>query len=78
MTLIRYVKGMTNRSGLKKVPVLVHFTSDNIGETLSLAAEGHQITVRFKDILEIVEREREKGYTDGHMIIDETGEDENS
>lgn len=74
MTLIRNIKGFTNKTGIKRVPIIVHFTSDNIGETLSLASESHnfQITVSYKDIEKIVERERAKGYDDGHFIIDET------
>ena len=71
MTLIRNIKGFSNKSGMKMVPVTVWFTSDNQGETLSLGADGHQITVSFSDIMRIVERERAKGYTDGHDIIDE-------
>ncbi len=71
MTLIRNVKGFSSRKGMKRIPVTVHFTSDNMGETLSLMADGHQITVDYADIMAIVEREREKGYTDGHFIIDE-------
>ena len=71
MTLIRKIKGFSSKSGLKRIPVLVHFTSDNLGETLSLEADGHQITVKFKDIENIVERERAKGYTDGHFITSE-------
>lgn len=71
MTLIRNIKGMTSRSGLKKVTVIVHFTSDDLGETLSLAADGMQITVKYSDIEKIVKRERDKGYKKGHDIIDE-------
>ena len=73
MTLIRNIKGFTNRDGLKKVPLVVHFTSDDMGETLSIASERHnmQFTMRYKDIEQIVERERSKGYTKGHYIIDE-------
>ncbi len=71
MTLIRKIKGLSNKNGFKKIPVIVYFTSDNHGETLSLLADGHQITVNYADILSIVERERAKGYTDGHFIIDE-------
>ena len=71
MTLIKNIKGLTSKHGLKHVPILVHFTSDNIGETLSLAADGLQITVKYKDIEAIVARERAKGYADGHFIIDE-------
>lgn len=69
MTLIRNIKGFTSKHGLRRVPVLVRFASDNLGETLSLEADGLQITVNYKDIERIVDREREKGYTDGHDII---------
>jgi len=71
MTLIRKIKGLSNKNGFKKIPVIVYFTSDNHGETLSLLADGHQITVNYADILKIVERERAKGYTDGHFITSE-------
>lgn len=77
MTLIKNVKGFTSKHGLKRVPILVHFTSDDIGETLSLAADGLQITVKYKDIEAIVARERAKGYTNYHYIIDETEGDNN-
>ena len=78
MTLIRHVKGFCNRTGLKKVPILVQFTSDNLGETLSITSEREniQLTVKYSDIEKIVARERENGYKDGHLIIDEGwGED---
>lgn len=78
MTLIRYVKGFCSRTGLKKVPILVQFTSDNLGETLSISStsDNIQLTVKYSDIEKIVAREREKGYKDGHLIIDEGwGED---
>lgn len=71
MTLIRNIKGLTSATGLKRIPVVVHFTSDNLGETLSLEARGLQITVNYKDIIDIVAKERAKGYKDGHYIIDE-------
>lgn len=71
MTLIRRIKGLSTSTGMKVIPVIVHFTSDNHGETLSLMADGHQITVNYADILKIVERERAKGYTDGHFITNE-------
>lgn len=73
MTLIRNIKGFTNRDGMKTVPLVVHFTSDDMGETLSITSERHnmQFTMRYKDIEQIVERERSKGYTKGHYIIDE-------
>ena len=71
MTLIRKIKGLSTSTGMKTIPVIVYFTSDNHGETLSLMADGHQITVNYADILKIVERERAKGYTDGHFVIDE-------
>jgi len=64
---------MTNRDGLKMVPLVVHFTSDDMGETLSIASEKHnmQFTMKYNDIEKIVERERAKGYKEGHFIIDE-------
>lgn len=68
MTYRKSIKGLTSKHGLKIMPVLVQFTSDNLGETLSLAADGLQITVRYKDIESIVEYERAKGYTYGHGI----------
>ncbi len=73
MTLIRNIKGMTNKDGLKIVPLVVHFTSDDMGETLSVACKKYnmQFTMRYKDIEKIVERERAKGYANGHFIIDE-------
>ena len=61
---------------MKRVPVLVHFTSDNLGETLSLECQGTQITVRFSDIMQIVEKERAKGYTNSHEIIYEDDEED--
>lgn len=76
MTLIRKVKGFVmkgDRLNLKREPILVHFTSDNKGETLSMGAHGMQFTVRYEDIERIVDRERAKGYKDGHDIVDETG-----
>ena len=76
MTLIRHIKGMTNKDGLDRVPLLVHFTSDDFGETLSIASEKHnfQMTMRYSDIEKIVERERAKGYTNGHLITEEEEE----
>lgn len=66
MTLVRKIKGF---NGLRRSEVIVHFTSDNHGETLSLASGNTQITVNYKKIEEIVERERSKGYKDGHDIV---------
>lgn len=73
MTLIRKIKGLTSKDGLKGVPLTIHFTSDALGETLSVGSEkyGLQYTMRYSDIEKIVERERAKGYKDGHFIIDE-------
>ena len=39
-------------------------------------AEGVQITMKYGEIERMVERERAKHYTDGHLIIDETEEPE--
>jgi len=76
MTLIRKIKCFTSKTGLKKMPLIVHFTSDNLGETLSIGSEEFNIqyTVNYKMIEQIVARERAKGYTDGHFIIYEDGE----
>lgn len=70
MTLIRMVKGFVN-SDLRRKKVQVHFTSDAIGETLSITYGGTQFTLPYAQIEQIVKREREKGYKDGHLIIDE-------
>ena len=74
MTLIRNVKAIvtTSKEPFKKCRALVHFTSDNLGETLSVQAEGVQITMKYGDIERMVDRERAQHYTDGHLIIDET------
>ena len=56
-----------------KEPVTIRFTSDSIGESLSLQCKGTMIHVRYKDIERIVERERSRGYVTGHYI---TGEDD--
>lgn len=76
MTLIRNLKAFvsTKKEPLRKSRALVHFTSDNLGETLSVMAEGVQITMKYGEIERMVERERAKHYTDGHWIIDETEE----
>lgn len=76
MTLIRNLKAFvsTKKEPLRKSHALVHFTSDDLGETLSVMAEGVQITMKYKYIEDMVKRERDKHYTDGHLIIDETDE----
>ena len=73
MTLIRVIKGFTSRDGMKRVPLVIHFTSDDYGETLSVASEPHniQFTMKYSDIEKIVNRERAKGYTNGHGITTE-------
>ena len=78
MTLIRNLKAFisTSKEPLKNGRVLVHFTSDNLGETLSVMAEGVQITMKYKYIEDMVKRERDQHYTDGHLIIDETDDPE--
>ncbi len=75
MTLIRNVKAIVSTPSelIKKTKAMVHFTSDNLGETLSVQAEGIQITMKYADIERMVDRERAKHYTNGHLIIDETG-----
>lgn len=74
MTLIRNVKAFisTKKEPLKKGRAMVHFTSDNLGETLSVSAEGVQVTMKYNDIEKIVKRERDFKYKDDHLIIDET------
>ena len=76
MTLIRNLKAFisTSKEPLKKGRALVNFTSDDLGETLSVMAEGVQITMKYKYIEDMVKRERDQHYTDGHLIIDETDE----
>ena len=73
MTLVRNLKGMTSRNGNLPRPgkVVARFTSDNIGESLSLEAGGVMIFVDYADIAKMVERERSKHYGDTHDIIDE-------
>lgn len=73
MTLIRNLKGMTSQHGNMPRPrtVVARFTSDDLGETLSLEASGVMITVNYADVAKLVMRERSKGYTKGHDIIDE-------
>ena len=80
MTLIRNLKAFisTSKEPLKKCRALVHFTSDDLGETLSVMAEGVQITMKYKYIEDMVRRERDQHYTDGHLIIDETDETDES
>ena len=74
MTLIRNVKAIVSTPSelIKKTKAMVHFTSDNLGETLSVQAEGIQITMKYADIERMVDRERAQHYTDGHLILDET------
>ncbi len=73
MTLVRNLNGMTSRSGNMPRPgkVVARFTSDNIGESLSLEACGVMIFVDYADIAKMVERDRSKHYGDTHDIIDE-------
>ena len=80
MTLIRNLKAFisTSKEPLKKGRALVHFTSDDLGETLRVMAEGVQITMKYKYIEDMVRRERDQHYTDGHLIIDETDETDES
>ena len=73
MTLLRNLKGMTSRNGNLPRPgkVVARFTSDNIGESLSLEAGGVMIFVDYADIAKMVMREQSKHYGDTHDIIDE-------
>ena len=76
MTLIRYVTGIMEDpdDGLKKVKMLCHFTSDDLGETLSLSYGDLQLTCRYKEVEAIVKKERGYGYKNGHLIINEADE----
>lgn len=73
MTLVRNLKGRTSQHGNMPRPrtVVARFTSDDLGETLSLEASGVMILVDYRDIAKMVQRERSYGYTKGHNIIDE-------
>ena len=73
MTLIRNLKGRTSQHGNMSRPrtVVARFTSDDLGETLSLEASGVMILVNYADVAKMVERERSYGHTTGHAIIDE-------
>lgn len=73
MTLVRNLKGMTSQHGNMPRPrtVVARFTSDDIGETLSLEASGVMILVNYADVAKLVMRERSKGYGKSHDIIDE-------
>ena len=74
MTLIRQLKGFVNFDFLRKKNILVHFTSDKLGETISLAHGSTQFTLPYKQIEQMVKRERAAKYKDGHFIIDATDE----
>lgn len=71
MTLIRQLKGFVNGDFLKKKSILVAFTADR-GETISVKYGQTMFTMPYKPIEQMVERERDKHYKDGHFIIDET------
>ena len=73
MTLIRQLKGFVNGDYLKKKSILVAFTADR-GETISVKYGQTMFTMPYKPIEQMVERERDKNYKDGHFIIDETDE----
>lgn len=73
MTLIRQLKGFVNGDYLKKKSILVAFTADR-GETISMKYGQTMFTMPYKPIEQMVERERDKNYKDGHFIIDETDE----
>ena len=56
MTLIRNLKGRTSQHGNMPRPrtVVARFTSDGLGETLSLEASGVMILVDYRDIAKMV------------------------
>ncbi len=77
MTLIRRVQGAIDGQFFRPENVLVHFTSDKMpdgrrNETISFAVKGHQLTMKWKPIHAIIEKERGLGYTTFHNIIDES------
>lgn len=77
MTLIRYVPGIMedmDDQTFKMVKMLCHFTSDDLGETLSLSYGDLQLTCRYKAVEAIVKKERGYGYRNGHLIINEADE----
>jgi len=45
---------------ISKVNVTMRFTTDNVGETLSLEAYGEQITVPFEAVIKLARATREK------------------
>lgn len=73
MTLVRNLKGMTSQHANMPRPrtVVARFTSDDLGEALSLEASGVMIMVNYADVAKLVMRERSKGYGKTHDIIDE-------
>lgn len=60
--ILKAIKGLvTNQTtGLEPCEVIVRFSSDRLGETLSLEACGQMITVPFEALQKIIEKEREK------------------
>ena len=72
MTTIRILKGFKSADFSKRVPIYVAFTSDKIGETLSVGSGKNMYTLKYKPIEEMVKRERGYKYKNGHYIIDAT------
>ena len=61
--VLKKIKGLfTTQKGMKPTQVIVRFTSDGIGETLSLSAESESvmITVAYEDVARVIEEERKK------------------
>ena len=60
MTLLRNLKGMTSQHGNmpRTRTVVARFTSDDLGETLSLEASGVMILVNYADVADMVGKER--------------------
>jgi len=58
-THMRYTLGMiADQKGFKMGRLTLRFTSDGIGETLSISDEQMQFSVRYKDVVELVKETR--------------------
>lgn len=81
MTAFKHIDGMVMfKNKMVKAPLLVQFTSDDIGETLSITHErsGLMFLAAFESIAPIIEAERKAGYTNGHFIVNLDEEEGNN
>jgi hypothetical protein len=63
------VKGIfANKDGMRKEPVTVRFSSDRIGDTLSLECNGVMIIVPFEKIQKLIEKTQIKAEDRKKMI----------